>query len=51
MTAQLRSELLKQRTTRTNLVLLLSMVGIVAGVVVLHMVTLPLTTSAAARVS
>jgi ABC-2 type transport system permease protein len=36
MTAQLRSELLKQRTTRTNLVLLLWMIGLVVLVVLLH---------------
>jgi ABC-2 type transport system permease protein len=34
--AQLRSELLKQRTTRTNLLLLLWMVGLLALVVLLH---------------
>ncbi len=39
MTAQLRSELLKQRTTRTNLVLLLWMVGLVALVVLLHVLS------------
>jgi len=36
MSAQLRSELLKQRTTRTNLLLVLWMVGLVALVVLLH---------------
>lgn len=36
MTAQLRSELLKQRTTRTNLLLLAWMVGLVTLVVLLH---------------
>jgi ABC-2 type transport system permease protein len=36
MKAQLRSELLKQRTTRTNLLLLAWMVGLVALVVLLH---------------
>jgi ABC-2 type transport system permease protein len=36
MRAQLRSELLKQRTTRTNLFLLLWMVGLVVLVVALH---------------
>ncbi len=36
MRAQLHSELLKQRTTRTNLLLLLWMVGLVALVVLLH---------------
>jgi ABC-2 type transport system permease protein len=36
MTAQLRSELLKQRTTSTNLLLLLWMVGLVTLVVLLH---------------
>jgi ABC-type transport system involved in multi-copper enzyme maturation permease subunit len=41
MSGQLRSELLKQRTTRANAVLLGSMVGLIALVVVLHMVTLP----------
>jgi hypothetical protein len=39
MTAQLRSELLKQRTTRTNLVLLLWMVGLVVLVVLLHVLS------------
>jgi len=41
MNAQLRSELLKQRSTRTNLWLLLSMVGLIAAVVLLHVVSLP----------
>ncbi len=41
MSGQLRSELFKQRTTRTNTVLLASMVGLIALVVVLHMVTIP----------
>jgi ABC-2 type transport system permease protein len=41
MTAQLRSELFKQRTTRTNLGLLLAMVALVAVVVLLHVVALP----------
>ncbi len=41
MIAQLRSELLKQRSTRTNLGLLLSMVAIIAAVVLLHVVSLP----------
>jgi ABC-2 type transport system permease protein len=41
MSAQLRSELLKQRTTRTNLGLLLSMVALIAAVVLLHMLSLP----------
>jgi ABC-2 type transport system permease protein len=41
MSGQLRSELLKQRTTRTNAVLLVSMVGLIALVVLLHMITLP----------
>jgi ABC-2 type transport system permease protein len=36
MSAQLRSELLKQRTTRTNFLLVLWMVGLVALVVLLH---------------
>jgi ABC-2 type transport system permease protein len=39
MTAQLRSELLKQRTTRTNLFLLMWMVGLVALVVALHVLS------------
>jgi ABC-type transport system involved in multi-copper enzyme maturation permease subunit len=39
MIAQLRSELLKQRTTRTNLLLLLWMVGLVVLVVVLHVLS------------
>lgn len=41
MTAQLRSELLKQRTTRTNVGLSLSMIALIAAVVLLHMVSLP----------
>ena len=41
MTAQLRSELFKQRTTRSNLGLLLAMVALVAVVVLLHVVALP----------
>ncbi len=41
MSPQLCSELFKQRTTRTNAVLLGSMVGLIALVVVLHMVTIP----------
>jgi ABC-type transport system involved in multi-copper enzyme maturation permease subunit len=41
MTAQLRSELFKQRTTRTNLWLLLSMIVLIAAVVLLHMLSLP----------
>ena len=36
MRAQLRSELLKQRTTRTNLLLLLWMVGLVTLVEIIH---------------
>jgi ABC-2 type transport system permease protein len=39
MTAQLRSELLKQRTTRTNLVLLAWMVALVVLVVALHVLS------------
>jgi len=39
MTAQLRSELLKQRSTRTNLVLLAWMVGIALLVVALHVLS------------
>jgi ABC-2 type transport system permease protein len=39
MTGQLRSELLKQRTTRTNLVLLAWMVGLVVLVVALHVLS------------
>jgi ABC-2 type transport system permease protein len=42
MTAELRSELFKQRTTRTNLGLLVSMVALIAAVVLLHMVALPI---------
>jgi ABC-2 type transport system permease protein len=41
MTAQLRSELFKQRTTRTTLGLVLAMVALVASVVLLHVVALP----------
>lgn len=41
MIAQLRSELFKQRTTRTSLWLLLSMAGLLAAVVLLHVVSLP----------
>lgn len=41
MRAQLRSELFKQRTTRATLWLLLAMVGLLAGVVLLHVVSLP----------
>jgi ABC-2 type transport system permease protein len=41
MTGQLRSELFKQRTTRTNLGLLLAMVALIAVVVLLHVVALP----------
>ncbi|MDQ6846454.1 MAG: ABC transporter permease [Candidatus Dormibacteraeota bacterium] len=41
MSRQLRSELFKQRTTRTNAVLAGSMVGLVALVMILHMVTIP----------
>jgi hypothetical protein len=39
MTAQLRSELLKQRTTRTNVLLLLWMVGLIVLVVLLHVLS------------
>ena len=39
MTAQLRSELLKQRTTRTSLVLVAWMVGLVLLVVALHVLS------------
>jgi ABC-2 type transport system permease protein len=39
MTAQLRSELLKQRTTRTSALLLLWMVGLVVLVVLLHVLS------------
>jgi ABC-2 type transport system permease protein len=39
MIAQLRSELLKQRTTRTNVLLLLWMVGLVVLVVLLHVLS------------
>lgn len=40
MRAQLRSELFKQRTTRTTLGLLLSMVALIAAVVLLHVSSL-----------
>jgi len=40
MSGLLRSELLKQRSTRTNLALLLSMVGLISAIVLLHMVSL-----------
>jgi ABC-type transport system involved in multi-copper enzyme maturation permease subunit len=40
MSSLLRSELLKQRTTRTNLLLLLWMIGLVALVVLLHVFSL-----------
>jgi hypothetical protein len=43
VTAQLRSELLKQRTTRTNVVLLLWMVGLVVLVVLLHVLSFGIT--------
>jgi ABC-type transport system involved in multi-copper enzyme maturation permease subunit len=43
MTAQLRSELLKQRTTRTNFVLSAWMVGLVILVVALHVLSFPVT--------
>jgi ABC-2 type transport system permease protein len=41
VTAQLRSELFKQRTTRTTLGLVLAMVVLVAAVILLHVVALP----------
>lgn len=41
MRAQLRSELFKQRTTRSTYWLLISMVGLVAVVVLLHVAALP----------
>jgi len=41
MRAQFRSELFKQRTTRSNLGLLAAMAGLIAAVVLLHMVNLP----------
>jgi ABC-2 type transport system permease protein len=41
MKAQLRAELLKQRTTRTDAALLAAMAGLVALVVALHAFTLP----------
>jgi hypothetical protein len=47
MSAQLRSELLKQCTTRTNLLLLFWMVGLVALVVLLHVFSLGAATVAA----
>ena len=40
MTAQLRAELLKQRSTQTALFLLLAMVGLVALAVALHVLAL-----------
>lgn len=40
MTGLMRSELLKQRSTRTNLALLASMAGLISAVVLLHMVSL-----------
>jgi ABC-2 type transport system permease protein len=46
MTAQLRSELLKQRSTRTNLVLLAWMVGIALLVVALHVLSFSVATLA-----
>jgi ABC-type transport system involved in multi-copper enzyme maturation permease subunit len=48
MTAQLRSELLKQRSTRTNLVLLAWMVGIALLVVALHVLSFSAATLARA---
>lgn len=41
MTAQFRSELFKQRTTRTSRWLLLALVGLLAAVMALHVVSLP----------
>ena len=41
MSPALRSELLKQRTTRTNTALFLGLVGLVLFVVVFHGVVLP----------
>ena len=41
MSGQLHSELLKQRTTSTNVVLLVAMVVLISLVVLLHMTTLP----------
>ena len=41
MTTQLRAELLKQRSTSTNLALLLAMVGLALMAVLLHGLTLP----------
>lgn len=41
MIPQLRSELLKQRTTRTNLGLLAATVALIAAVVLLHVINLP----------
>jgi hypothetical protein len=46
MTAQLRSELLKQRTTRTNLLLLCWMAGLVVLVVALHVMSFSASTLA-----
>jgi ABC-2 type transport system permease protein len=46
MTGQLRSELLKQRTTRTSAVLLAWMVGLVALVVALHVLSFSATSLA-----
>jgi hypothetical protein len=44
VTAQLRSELLKQRTTRTILLLPLWMTGLIALVVLLHVFSLDIAT-------
>lgn len=41
MTGQLRSELLKHRSTRTNLGLIAAMLGLVLLVVLLHGLALP----------
>jgi len=41
MSAQLRSELFKQRTTRTSFAVLFAMIGLIAAVVLLHAVSLP----------
>jgi ABC-2 type transport system permease protein len=46
MTAQLRSELLKQRTTRTNRLLLSWMVGLIVLIVALHVVSFSTSTLA-----
>jgi ABC-2 type transport system permease protein len=46
MIAQLRSELLKQRTTRTNVLLIAWMVGLVVLVVALHVLSFKVTTLA-----